>query len=62
MKQYRIDEVVLCHHCKGEGKIRRNERDFHKYPYDNNLYKTCPSCLGDGRLRKVGEYHYERMK
>ncbi|MFP4622382.1 MAG: hypothetical protein ACLFM7_13805 [Bacteroidales bacterium] len=39
----------------------RTEKDLLENPYNENQCKTCPDCLGKGRLRKVGEYKYERL-
>jgi DnaJ-class molecular chaperone len=59
-KRY-INEIVLCPTCNGEAKVRKTEKELHFSRYDDSLYKTCPDCLGKGRLRKVGEWKYERV-
>ena len=49
-------EIVICDECKGYGTTER--RVWHN-EYET---ETCGSCNGSGRLEKVVEIKYNKLK
>lgn len=58
----KTSEIVLCTSCKGLGKIALEVCvDYHKRDYDT-VYKDCIYCDNKGRLRKITEVTFEKLR
>ena len=57
-----MDELVLCHRCKGEGVIHCEECTcYHRGDYDR-WNETCDTCKGSGRLIRIETVKYSPYK